>query len=1022
MNVELTVSSIANNVELTVNEVLYQVDISSISNEYTVELYSGIKGDVGPQGPQGPEGPTGPQGPKGDQGPTGVGGYENYYLLSSSSGDLEATITATEALASTNNKVYKLVIDQDCDLTGVSPKTITMNMPVQVLPGFKFITPVVDRSIIDETNPITGTVAANYVQLQFNGKFEAIEFLKCFDGDGLVWFGNSSIKGRYAAWWGMYSTGSTTDVQNANVKALQMAINSSILDKDGKATSDVILPNGNIYLNKPNTVFACPIESHPYLTGRRVDGTVSSTVIRIKGSERIEHEVNFGSTTNIYYTAKWGAPLMMQGLRNSSVDNIRWEGVNIYTEKDSSWKPIGISDAFAINTLRPDDFASGDITKIAWIQSDIKWSRIQPYSAIITDPFRTSRALGGFSTLNLPESTLDLYYGITQINHQNSWQVSFEYHHCRKFVQWLTNGLTGQQGDTFSYSHIQVTQQPVIISTCQDQSRHCIVNKITAYDGVWAAFDSKLQGAQIGVQPEIQSFHTAGGLKYIFNGSSNQRGILKLDSAYGELVYALGVEQGAPELFTGASIGAAGSISTSGGFPGTVINSTIKQGPFKYATTDGDCYLPRVPVVSRMSLMNTTIGFYGSSDDASDQFNLYDNCLMSNFLGKGHDSGWFATYPISTLRKSAGFLDGYPTTENQSANKIDNINTGFYEGRPISSSDDAIMEVVQSLSYNESEIIVREVITKNIQGTVFPGRGFIEVDNTLDTSFRIDDFKLHDIVKFSDAVNHDTFIGIIIYKETGMLRLANFNKTELDLLEDGMDGSNHIVFASMSKLYIGKSHLPFVGTRNSGDHKVIDIAYYSSFQGALRTTARVLPSTPIRMPDGKVYFAETVTPTTITLDRDYPVDIDHVWIEPMFPNFKSTAFGLRNAPNVLSTYFKKGERYGYLKESGYVVSTDYVICTKSGDFYDFRSGSTTYQYSANFLHYDENNVLLEYIDGENAAYPSASMFLPFNRSGTTAERPDSLGIPAEVIPYGYPYKNSTTSTNQWWDGTTFNDY
>ena len=172
----------------------------------------------------------------------------------------------------------------------------------------------------------------------------------------------------------MNTTGASQDsVQTKNVEAFQKAVNSIVLNRKERATVVLKLPKGNIYLNNPVVIMSfSDINSHPYLTGRKVTDTSNTTIIKIEGASEIKHESNFGESTNIYYTAKLGAPIMYQGLRNSSFKNIRWEGENKFTQEDYLWDSGLSTNVPATKTfIRPDDFLSYDKSKIGWVKSDI---------------------------------------------------------------------------------------------------------------------------------------------------------------------------------------------------------------------------------------------------------------------------------------------------------------------------------------------------------------------------------------------------------------------------------------------------------------------------------------------------------------------------------------------------------------------------------------------------------------------------------------------------------------------------
>lgn len=899
--------------------------------------------------------------------PVIIGGNSIYlsYAVSQTKGDIEEAVINIEEL-NKDGRYRILVIDQDVNITG-TPRTITIpkDIPVYVRRGITITTPSV-------STPITGKVSDNYIQLQTDGIFTADRDSQVFKGDGLIWFGYKSVQEIYADWFGITYNAKGENEQIENVRSLQKAVNCVVLDKSNRATSKLKLNNGNIYLNSPVVAFACSLDEHPFLTGRRNNGKVSSTIIKIEGAEKIKHEVNFGNTTNIYYTAKWGAPFMLQGLRNSSISKIRFEGDNVFKNRDYEWLPDGFTGnsnavTLAKIVLRPDDFESGDIEKIAWIERDINWAIKRPYASIITDPFRVDVANGGYNLKNVPESTIDNYYGTSKVSHQNSWSVLFEDLHIEKHVEGIVNTLTGQQGDTFVYKEIQFQNQPIGISTVQDQSRDCKVYEVMAYSGVWAAFENTIHGN--GVMPEIQSFHSAGGLKYIHYGTRGN-GILKFDSVYAELLYAVGSSNHEGKEYNGSGVSKSNTDTRSRrNFPATISNSTIKlSANIEYTTSEGVCYLPRPATIKGFNINSSLIAPYVSTNIALKVFTPFEYCNFNGYAAGALtdfrfpiDMGWFKKNPYSTLsreRKVGVSLNIDDTSLSQ-------FNSNLYSnsGDPLSMTKTSVSHIPYiAKGYDiEETMYYRKLASSTV--TVFENRGFVEIE------YDKAPLEYGDLVYISKS--DKITLGTVISNDGVKVTISNLSKPEMAVFVSQKNERDLITGVIIHKLYFNKSIMPFLATKR-GDK--IEIDDYAVLGGSTNNMTQAVKDTVIRMPNGRVYYIEDVLESIITLDREYKDDLSYDWVIPLNANFETIRF-INSAANghrfLQGSFFKKGERYKYSETSSKDdVDGSYVICVDSGDFYEAREGKDKRaSKKANFIRYDINNNPIEYISGEKTIYP-----------------------------------------------------
>lgn len=922
---------------------------------------------------------------------------DGQYFLSKASNNITTAITNINNLYSTEGKRYALIIDHDLDLSGVSASTITIpsTIPVIIKPGNKIITPIVVRDIVGGTNPITGTVAANYVQIQINGQFIAPKNQQIFEGDGLIWFGNQSVDEITPMWWGMKTSGSDSTTQANNVRAFQMAINSVVLDKSNRATSKVKLPNGSIYMNSPVVAFACAVDDHPFLTGKRASGAVSSTILNIEGAERVKHEVNFGNTTNIYYTATWGAPLMLQGLRNSSIQKIRFEGVNNIAARNSEWRPAGLTGYTQLLeiVLRPDNFTSQSTT--AWVSNNLTWGKYQPYAAIITDPFRTvnGNTNAGFMPSKVTGSTLGLYYGETSLAHQNSWDVKLEHMHFEKFVTGIVNTLTGQQGDTYVYRDLMFSNMAIGISTIQDQSRDCKAYEVMGYGPLWALFDTKVHGN--GCLPEIMSAHSAGGLKYLVNGGSND-GIVTINGVYAESIYAVGGS-------------GTGGTNPNNNFPSSISNSTFKTAQTAYSTAEGEAFLYRKPTIDGYTINNTVIAPYTVSTLTLDtSWQAFANCILNGVVyGAGAankypiDAGWFYNIFSSTIKD------------------LNEVRTVSYpnhlsEPKPIVGTARGEHSSFYVPYSKANRLNYRQFYGMTIE--VNKARGFIDI-----TGGGVADLTVGSTI-FLYYKDYWNIAGSVYSNDGTTARMVNILKSEFESIESDLDVNNKII--GTNRVYLvgyKRSYSPFRASTTAGSPiiTVEESARYSTesgFEGEVPVGSIIL------MPDNKKYRIIGSSGNTRTLSANYPDTLSNVQIESEMPVLLTNKFynqGANGGRFLSNGYYSAGERYEYW--SSYAEkTTDYVICTKSGNFYDAMNGSVNAPYKANFLRYRHDGVLIDYISGETTIYPiSSPVHITFKKSGTTAQRPDNVGIPNDVIPYGYIYSNTDTGTNQFWNGTAF---
>lgn len=940
----------------------------------------------------------------------------NTHRLSASGGNIKTALVDIAALNISESKQHVLLIDQDVDLSAEPAGIIEIpkEIPTIVQRGFKFITPTVARNIIDGSTPIVGTVADNYVQLQINGLFLADKDSQVFEGDGLIWFGNESVKDIQASWYGITLESSSAQDQTDNVYNLQRAINTIVLDKSNRATTKLILPNGNIYLNSPVVAFACSVDEHPFLTGRRNNGTVAATVLNLEGTAPIKHGVAYGEATVINYTAKWGSAFILQGLRNSSVTNFKFIGNN-NAVADNSWIPPNTALGTAqMAALRNDDgMWDGDVTTTDWIDDDIKWTNRQPYAAIVTDPFRISvnDVDAKYSSSVVPESTLDLYYGTNLVGHQNSWDVKIKNINCSKFVEFFVNTLTGQQGDTYVYEQIMIEQQPIGIAHVQDQSRDCKAYEIMAYISVWGLFVTTIHGA--GIAPEIQSAHVAGGLKYLHVGTRGN-GILKISNVYAESIYAVGASSKTGEYYDGKGIvnlKNEGESQNNTGFPAIISNSTFKIDTGTKYTRDGqDAYLFRPPTIKGFNIVSSLIGGYTGGLAADRIFGAYEDC---NFLGyvSGQttdeilpvDRGWANNPERSTLRRE----NLLPPIFASEALYLPNKKLyGFKSGIPLSKVKDTNINW-KMIGRTIDEAMDYYTVTITGKATIYPDNNYLEFE----TSDPL--IKVGDVVKLEEFVYSS--IGYVDEINGTTVRLANFTKAEWANILNRMDINDELTI-KVKLIRINKYFTPFVGTKNSNTE--ISIDKYAAYRTSAVTESEIETGDKLILPDGKTYIATNVVGSTITINPGYGGTLNGEWVRPLYMNNEAFRFIHTGVMNY-SAFYEKGKRYEYYSAEG--VQTDqYLICVKSGDFKDLDAVNGVYK--ANFLRYDADGKLNAYLDGENLITPNTNLTdltKDFNYSGTTAERPGNNGFPTEYIPNGMVYRNTETTRDEIWNGNAF---
>lgn len=843
-------------------------------------------------------------------------------------------------------------------------------------------------------NSISGTVADNYIQIQFEGRFYADKIGQVFEGDGLIWFDKNSVQEVWTTWWGLESR-TQSGAQNQttidkNVKAFQQAANCIVLNKIYKATSKLRLPNGRIYLDKPIVFYASTPDEHPYLTGAKATGAANSTVIQIEGSETVKHGLDQYSITSIYYQAKWGSPLVFQALRNSEVKKVNVIGQNNVLDRDNEWLPNGFAAGGASTpkiALRPDRFETYDLSQIAWIKNDIIWGYKRPYSAIMTDPFKVQYEFSKITTEFNAESIFDLYLQAASPAHQNSWDVLFENIHISNFVEGFAIGIQGQQNDTYVFRDIMVENICFGISIAQDQSRDCKVYDFIAYSNTYAAFDTSIHGD--GVMPEIVSFHSAGGMKYIHYGQSLD-GITNLSNMYLESIYGVGVSKYRNGEYNGFGVGDDESVRTGDNFGASITNSTLKFGGHNtYTVTEGTAYVLRPPTVSGFNIYNSSFNNYDNNQISPfniifKQSNLY-GVSMGEDKAYYHpiDAGWFSDpYVRSTVSRNMRVGGG-----TNSLGKPAKIASFYDSGNmPLTAERYSITESVRRTI--EDNLVFKDLSTSSETITLYPTRHVMAVTKTFDD----------DLVSIGDFIRVEKgsiyALGVVVSNDETTLELAYFSEYEWLLLLAEVDGSNQMTGVNMRKMFFGGSFRPFVADLTNGSN-TITILDEPHFRNSQVGWSKVSKGDYFILPDGKRYFVLDQTGTTITIDRNYDGDTSSgIWVKPEKPSWKNTGF----IPNYVdgSTYYLIGEKLDYYSSSN-TKAEGYVICVKEGKYY-----SSNTQYNADFLRYDNENNLIAFING------ATNTEVVFNISGTTAQRPDQLGVPLNAIPNGYVYYNITT--------------
>lgn len=962
----------------------------------------------------------------------------NTYRVSKNAGDIEAALAAITSLNASSEKQHVLIIDQDVNLTG-TPRTITVNHPMLVHRGRKFITPLVSRSTIDESNPIVGTVAENYMQLQINGRFYVDRDQHIFEGDGLIWFGEKSVDEVWADWFGITYNGNrepSQEIQSANVIAIQKAVNCVSLDKGGKATSLVKIGNGNIYINSPIVSISVHPDNSPFIVGRRLSGVSQSNIIRIHGVTPIKHEANTGESTSIFYTANWGAPLMVQSLRNSEFKNIRFEGKNDFMSYDNVWLgelyPGYNGDNFIINSLRPAYWKPFRKSDNKWVKEEIQYYQKKPYAAIITDPFKTTNtsiyAYSSSSSNPIVGSTVDLYYATTALNHQNSWSVIIENMHIRRFVEGIVNTLTGQQGDTYVYRQIMLQELAFGISTTQDQSRDCKAYEVMAYSGVFALFENTVHGQ--GVVPEVMSAHSAGSLKFIHYGFRTD-GILNFSNIYAEAVYGFGATNDVDSIYDmeGVAVISADQYDKTY-YPASINNSTIKIFPKRsFTTNSGTHYLKRPPTIYGANIYSTFIGVYGTGFEAQNVFVPLANCNISG-LTKGIDGNDLQPFDMGWMESGSTLIRNYKRTN-------PNFSKGAYFTSLMSRLNTVTQDNIKTFLFDGSPWKLRSF---HIDETV--RKRLLHTSNNHPYTYYPNQNKITTVLASVDGLKAGSYLesSVMGYKLLGVVQsivgnevtIASFSDSDIARIETNVASSGtNTGSARFSLIFRNYAHRPFLATKSTPANQIIIHDYAAQYNnkdvviGGLNLQA----NTEIQMPDGNTYYVVKVIDGVATLNKNYTGVLNYDWVEPLHPNTEATHWNYGSVqPNTsyftINYYYSKGKRYEYWVSPSISSSSKqegYLLCVKSGDFYDAEEGGDQRASAkADFLRYTEDNKLVEFISGTTTLFPmTVPHVIPFNRSGNMADRPDNVGFPTEHIPNGFVYINTETSEDQIWTGSTF---
>jgi hypothetical protein len=939
----------------------------------------------------------------------------NPYFLSNAS-DFESAIDSVKTKTLNEGKQYFLILDQDVIITG-SPREITVDVPVIVQKGMVITTPEV-------TLPITGTINENYIRLQFNETFIADKDSQVFNGDGLIWFGFNSIDKLYAKWYGLVYDSQLEVDQNQNVDALIRAGITVSQDRSDRATTTIHIGSGDLYLNSPVPFFATSdLNDHPHLTGVRRSATVTATVINVEGATPIKHGYRVGEQTKIIYTAKYGAPFMPQGMRNSSFRNLQFLGQNDF-DSDTSWQPAGypFQPNYSELVLRNDNFEGGDVNEIHWIEDDINWGRGRPYSAIITDAFRTGVGGGAYSLANEPTSKIDLYYteSVTP-NDQNSWDVIVENIHAKYFVEFMTVGLKGQQNDTYVWRNIQVEKMPIGISIVQDQSRDCKVYEFMSYLDCWTMFDTTIHGS--GIMPEVMSAHTAGGLKYIMHGFQSD-GIVNLSNIYAEALYGIGTNFYNDDVFTLNGLPETDELPNRVLFPASINNSTFKLLSNDTFTYDGGTgYWPRPPTLKGVRINNSLIGVYTFGDEPNFRYQTFEDVELNGVaLGttlnqiQPVDAGYFKTSLRTTISDASNWKTvDWAHTSTYTANDISENNVGQY-------IPDALSDLANiPLKYNKGTLVDRVLLDRcDITGY-----------DRLKASFTISNFdgqlSVGDFVRLNRS-NFNIQGTVRLDNGDGSYLIASLNTADLDLLDAQTTSGESLNYFDVYLVRHRDSDKPWLATKGANNKELVLEKYAQYGSSPFFDGQNIEVYDKFVFSDGIKRTVTEVNGNTIVFKEDYTPN-DTTWVKPLRPNIKTINFIEPNTTSFnYSGFFEEGQTYNYyLRQyspiliSNVNLKTPYTaLCVKTGDFSGNIKGSIESDNKASFLIIDEKGEILSYLDG--ASYNTTDGVdnkILLNRSGATAERPDNNGFPVEYLPNSFTYNNTETGFSEIWNGSAF---
>lgn len=1033
--------------------------------------------------------------------------YGAHFYLSDYA-DLFLAKAAVENFESVNNVNCALVIDEDCDLTGVTPQEIIFNNPVIVQKGFKFITDTVTRDVTGAQNvyydltltgtsgsanvslrgddyslgfntdlattaidfvsihganilaatgvsllaigdsirfsgarwnidllgitnltgdldgafgdlvqnltTITGTVEENYMQITFYDDFIANKHVKIFQGHGLIWFKGVSTDAVYAAWWGMGAFGNSGPNKWANVSAFQNAINSVVLNFDERSTSTVKLPSGQLFMHAPVVAFGVDdLNEHPYLTGRRNDATVRQTILHVEGAEPIKHEINYRSTSNLMYEGAWGAPIIIQGGRNCSFKNIRFEGENDKSARDDEWLDYTLSSAdvsFSKLVLRPDDWSQKANT--SWVSNNVYWQKYRPYCAILFDPFR--KAVGdsntAYSSINVKDSTVDLYYATGEQPHTQCWDIVVSDVHVMKFVEGFVIGLHGQQNDTYLFDRIMCREVGFGIVSCQDQARDVRVKEFMMYLGCYAAISTQLHGN--GVYPEVHSLHSAGGLKYLFHGSKGN-GPFNVNNIYCELVYGFGTNGSDHEEFgLGSLVGSKPDRFSDVDFYSNISSVTLKMGITQNYTADGlEGWLFRPPAIAGTSITNVLIGKYGGNEE--DFLQAYKNCDIRGAVFGQNSSG---INPVDLSFKS-----NFPTTslvlQKPLSGKItENVSVDHYN-RYVGTTSGGT-PIVNKIGEDDFTLIggdkqeaafLREVVSSSTTVTYFIGYFEFEYSGTIPLN-------PNDLLICNISTGNFNVMCKVKSVTGKTIKCTQISRGEHEDFIANIDGSSQVTLGNVKRVEYEQSHSPAnVSTKSNPDE--ILVSHYG-FVGRTATPSTIEVGMDLRLPDGESYnVIDDLGDGTFVLDRNYSgSSFNNEWI--IADTETAVTLGLRQNSNQTRGFFVANRKYRYWPKKSGLDKEHYLICVSTGCIRNYSDGKEAWR--PNLIKYKNNGDVATFLkvkDSQTTDIPSTE--IDFNKTGTTAERPDNLGIPTENIPHGYIYDNTTDVTTEIWNGVTW---